>query len=438
MSRLGSWLSRPGVIVVVAFLIRFGLVYHLHSHGPYPISEVYPIGYETGRIAKSLASGQGYSSPLNVPTGPTAWMTPLYPLILAGIFKLFGIYTWTSYMVSLALNCVFSALTAWVVYAIGERAFGRTCAVTAAWLWTFLPPAVLYPATWVWDMSLSALLFALVLLATICVVDSDRPAAWTGYGALWGAGAMTNAAMVSTLPFLVGWLAVQLRARRARWRELTLVSMAMFALVISPWFIRNYVVFHRLILFRSNFGLELWLGNNPQNPGIWSWWLHPNENPEEGEVFARLGEIGYMSLKQREAIDFIKADPREFYEQTLHRFADNWTGIDEPLGDRLRGPWYVVTVLLINAFFPLLALPGTLLAYRRGNRYAYPFAMAVLVFPLVYYVTHTTARYRHPLDPLLCVLAAVGALAPFTWLAGRRASTQSKAHGRAVRETVSA
>jgi hypothetical protein len=51
---------------------------------------------ETGRIARSIAEGDGFSSPLHANTGPTAWMTPLHPLLLAGIFKILGIYTQAS------------------------------------------------------------------------------------------------------------------------------------------------------------------------------------------------------------------------------------------------------------------------------------------------------------------------------------------------------
>lgn len=34
-----------------------------------------------------------------------------------------------------------------------------------------------------------------------------------------------------------------------------------------------------------------------------------------------------------------------------------------------------------------------------------------LVYPVVYYLTHTNLRYRHPLDPEIVVFAAYGALA---------------------------
>jgi Dolichyl-phosphate-mannose-protein mannosyltransferase len=417
--RTGRFLAHPGTITVAAFLIRYGLFYYRASNWPRPVSGSYQFGAETGRLARALAAGEGFSSPLNADTGPSAWMTPLYPLLLAGIFKVYGIYSWASFLVITSLDCAFSALTAWPVWAIARRAFGTSSGVAAAWIWAVLPSAVFFPVAWVWDTSLTALAFALIVLATMEVQDTERAGAWAGYGVLWGAGAMVNASVVATMPFLLGWATHELRARSARWMKPALVGLMAFGVVISPWFIRNYVVFHRLILFRSNFGLELWLGNNPRNPGVWSWWLHPNDDDAERKIFTQLGEIPYMELRQRQAEAWIRAHPREFAHDTFHRFMDNWTGFDEPLEDLLNRPWDSVSIFLVDLIFPLLALPGALLAYRRRNAYAFPFASAIMFFPLVYYVTHTSLRYRHPIDPLLCVLAAYSLVTAGSWVGGR-------------------
>ena len=424
--KVGQFLAHPGTFVVVAFLIRYGIFFYYRSQGPYPVAVQYPIGYETGRIARSLAEGLGYSSPLNVDTGPTAWMTPLYPLLLAGVFKVFGVYSWTSFLVITAIDCAVSALTAWVIWGIGRRAFNTACGVTAGWMWALLPSAVFYPVVWVWDTSLSAFMFALIILATVYMLGVERLTAWVGYGALWGAGAMTNASVVSTLPFLIGWLALELRSKSARWLKPTLVALVVFVVVISPWFVRNYVVFHKVILFRSNFGLELWLGNNVHNPGVWSWWLHPNDDDQERKLYARMGEIPYMEMKQREALQWMRAHPGEFVSDTFHRFVYNWIGVDEPVGNMEHVPGYFIVILVVEVSFTLLALLGVLLAYRRRNPYAFPFAAAILFFPLVYYITHTSLRYRHPIDPLMAVLASYTAVSAISWVASLRPAQQAE------------
>ena len=60
-----------------------------------------------GRIAASLASGHGFSSPFGPQTGPTAWEPPLYPYLTAGVFLIFGIYSKASAFVLLTLNSIF-------------------------------------------------------------------------------------------------------------------------------------------------------------------------------------------------------------------------------------------------------------------------------------------------------------------------------------------
>ncbi len=78
-----------------------------------------------GRIGRSLALGQGFSNPFNAATGPTAWEPPLYPFLIAGVFRLFGIYTHASAIVLLGLNSLFSALTCIPIFRIAKRSFRR-------------------------------------------------------------------------------------------------------------------------------------------------------------------------------------------------------------------------------------------------------------------------------------------------------------------------
>ncbi len=55
----------------------------------------------------------------------------VYPLLLAGVFRVFGIFTPLSAWVILAINCVFSAFTAMSVWEIGYRFAGRRCGLWA-------------------------------------------------------------------------------------------------------------------------------------------------------------------------------------------------------------------------------------------------------------------------------------------------------------------
>src|SRR5258707_931365 len=86
-----AWASRPGIIFLVALLVRLVYVTVAHSYRFHPILDHFEFGWEAGRVGRSLALGQGFADPF-VPTGtgPTAWLPPLYPMIIAAVFRVFG------------------------------------------------------------------------------------------------------------------------------------------------------------------------------------------------------------------------------------------------------------------------------------------------------------------------------------------------------------
>jgi len=420
--KLKQLLSSIGFIVIVAFAVRTACVcYFFVSAAQRVIRENLPFGYEAGSVAAAIASGRGFSSPLRmVQTGPTAWFTPIYPYMLAGIFKLFGVYSYTSNIVIRLVDNVFSAFTCWPVYSIGARVFSKPVGRAAAWVWVFLPMSLFFSTVWVWDTALSALMLALILAATFEIRGSESVRSWIGYGALWAAGAMVNPGVVSVLPALALWALWPLRLRLAAATRLVLASSLVFLVGIAPWTIRNYVVFHKLIPFRSNFGLELWLGNNPGVPDSWSPWLHPNDDPSEAAKYGRMTEIPYMQLKQQEALQFMSSHPLDTLNFTLHRFANNWLGMDQSPADVWNHvPLQVKLIVLGNCLFPLLSLLGLLLAYREKNYGVVPLAFVMLFFPMVFYITHASTRYRHPMDPVMLVLVVYGVVYPVAYLAKR-------------------
>lgn len=86
-----------------------------------------------------LHVGRGFGSPLFGWTGPTAWMGPIYPGLLAGVFKLFGTYSKASAYVILSLNSIFAALTCLPLHSIVRSVFGEQSAIVTAWAWALFP-----------------------------------------------------------------------------------------------------------------------------------------------------------------------------------------------------------------------------------------------------------------------------------------------------------
>src|SRR5258708_20665671 len=154
--------SSPVFIIGFAFALRMIVMWAGWRLTPVPVKANLPFGYELGRVARAIAAGEGFSSPLrDLDTGPTAWFTPVYPYLLAGIFKLWGIYSDMSRVIIATLNCAFAALTILPIYGIATRSFGDGGARSASSLWGFLPPSLYLPFAWTWDPPLPALLFIL-------------------------------------------------------------------------------------------------------------------------------------------------------------------------------------------------------------------------------------------------------------------------------------
>src|ERR1700759_2471255 len=118
-----SFFRAPSSMFWAGFLIRVLYITVIHTYRIRPQEDHLQFGWEMGRIARALATGFGYADPFTGHSGPTAWSPPLYPLLIAGVFKVFGVYTAASAWVLLVINSIFSAATSSVIYEIAARCF---------------------------------------------------------------------------------------------------------------------------------------------------------------------------------------------------------------------------------------------------------------------------------------------------------------------------
>src|ERR1019366_5923862 len=117
--RFRRWLASPVLIAGIAMALHMALLYQNVRSSASSGMDHAPYGFELGNVAASIAAGNGFSSPLStVRSGPTAWFTPVYPFLVAAIFKSWGIYSRTSYVIIQFLNCVFVSLTIFPIHAI--------------------------------------------------------------------------------------------------------------------------------------------------------------------------------------------------------------------------------------------------------------------------------------------------------------------------------
>lgn len=410
--RLRAYVTSLTVILIFATGVRLVFAWDYTQQNSRQALSVIPFTFEPGNIAASIARGQGFSSPLRVPTGPTAWMTPVYPLLLATVFRYLGIYTFRSFVAAVLLNILFAAFTCVPIYYSGERMGGAGLGAGAAWLWAIFPNAILIPFESMWDACLSALLAATILWATLALAESRRARDWCAYGLLWGLTLMTNPTLASLLPFLLAWLAY--RAYRAYkevlpWLLNPLLALGVAIVCCVPWTVRNHDVFHTIVPLRSTLGLQLSVGNNAQSTDAQTHLVHPLNNADERAKYIAMGEIAYMRQKQQEAIAYMKSHPRRVADLSANRFVAFWTGgTPAPLTDfeQNHSAWFRY-VLIFNIGAGIGAVIGIILLFWRRSVFAVPLAVFPLVFPCVYYLSVAQPRYRLPIDPVVLVLTAI-------------------------------
>jgi len=392
-------------MVVLSFIVQVAAIGIFRQYRMRTGEDHFGFGFEMGRVGRSIALGQGFSNPYGGDTGPSAWEPPLYPYLIGGVFKLFGIYTNASAWVLLSINSIFASLTTIPIYLIAHQTFGQRVALWSARAWAFNPYVWYWSIHWIWDTTFTPLVFALIFLVSLEMVSLEMEQwpglrGWMLFGALWAIGALANPAMLSFLPFCGLW--IWWRRYRCGLPSLAgvVLSSFVFFLVLSPWLLRNYEVFGRFVFIRDDFGLQFRLGNNRLADGMLIATLQPNLNQPEFEKFARLGEIAYEADCRRLAFEWIRTHPEQFAIISMKRFFYYWNGVPRPT-DSI-APWDFRSSLFLAS--SVLAIWGVGRALRQKRPGAWLFAGLVLTYPTVYYFVFPHARYRHPTEPELIIL----------------------------------
>jgi 4-amino-4-deoxy-L-arabinose transferase-like glycosyltransferase len=401
-----SWSHSLLVIVLTALLLRLAVITIGHTYRITPRRDHFQFGWEMGRLARAIATGQGFSSPTDLPTGPSAWAPPLYPYILAADFRLLGVYSPASAWAILAFNSLFASLTCITIYKIGCRIYGASVARASAWIWALLPYAIYWPTRVVWETSLSAFLLSLALLLTLRLGEQRaRPGAWISLGLLWGILALTNTAVLSMLPISMIWLLSPRsgEARRIRSQYLGVaLCLLTTCLLASTWVIRNYEVFGKFIFIRDNLALEMHQANNDQSQGLWTRTEHPGNDPQAMQRFHELGEISYMQEKHEQVQQFIHENPGRFARFTAARAWYFWAA--PPQATIVNG--YDLRVARHAQFLlaALFAFAGLWLTIRNRKPGWFLLACFLLVYPLPYYLVNPFVRYKHAIEPEMVLL----------------------------------
>ena len=398
----------------LGFIIRLGWLFLKPGErlGPHK-SEMWHVAAtsaQTGRLADAYAPGSGVSSHVG----------PFNTMVEGLIYRAFGIGSLTSELILAvfvaAVVCTLFRFLYLVAPVLGIAVVSRLVALTVL---LFVPFNYYVEVV---DFRIRERAFGAMLAAGLLLwllkLDAAGPLVGRSIARLGLAAAF--AFLINPGIALAAYAGLGLVALRhlplRRWAGAAGLLLAGFVAVNGAWIVRNEIVYHRLMVSRGNFDLELDTANHaaavdPVDPRAVfiarSAEIHPffsaaalarlKTYPDDATYFAALG---------REANGWIAAHPGDFARITLRHlrelyFPPKWLFDQYATGARDIGVKQAL-VWLVSAL-GLLGLAAGLIERSRQ----YVFVALTIAFPtLLYIVVQPTLRYRYAFAGLLTCLAA--------------------------------
>jgi len=373
---------------------------------------------EPGQVAISLGNSGQFADPYGTPTGPTAHVAPLMPLILALFIKILGNVD-SAWLASRLLECVVIALFAALLPSVAER-FGlsRRAGIVAGFV-AALPTFLWIETNGKFETTYTLLATTLLVAFTAHRLTHNHlfgtTRSWAVIGAAWGLGVLIAPTL---LPVMLALVAYGLLSRSENGHLVprqAAAAVAAAALVFLPYSIERSLSVGGPVLVRSNFGLELFVSNNDvaeprylqnMSPGKSMLRYHPMAQRREAMRVRAMGEGAYNALLQRRAMAWIVAHPARFTRLTLARAKEFWFPTSNSA--------------LKTAFLWSVAIAGVawLASLARGRdperaTLARAWLVALVAYSLVYYVIQADVRYRYPVQGLLLLATSAGAVELF-------------------------
>jgi 4-amino-4-deoxy-L-arabinose transferase-like glycosyltransferase len=312
-----------------------------------------------------------------------------------------------------------------LIASVTRRIFGdATTAFVASCL------AAFYPFFWFYQgLLLSETLFNTFLLAGVAALfwwrerGSRIDMALVVTCLCLAAATLTKATFTILPPLLLAataWLA------GANWRRTVAILAAascLYAAFMSPWWIRNAALLHTFVPFTTSSGMNLYLGNNPNNTDAGIDWAHDVE-PDVVAKLNALPELARQHAYNKAALDYIKQDPGTFIHAAAKKFVRFWNIVPNA-GEFRSGVYPIVSIASFGSIL-VLALISAARRWPQWRMLA-PLYLIIGYFTFVHVVTIASLRYRFPIEPLLIIMAAEPLAA---WIASIRVKSTRAAPAR--------
>jgi 4-amino-4-deoxy-L-arabinose transferase-like glycosyltransferase len=367
-------------------------------------------------IIQNVESGKGYKAcadnyipNCNITDQTTAMREPV-PIIF---FVLLGKLTQNSTLVFQFSQLVFNLLICWFVYLLAAELGNRTLGLVAAFGWAVYLHAVHTLMHINGDLMAGFFVIAGVLCLT-WAIKYDRLRDWLLFGLLFGLAVLSRSSVLLVFGVLAAGSAIYLwRAGRLQqgWRQ-PLLAVVLFGLVLSPWVIRNEIVFGKPIFGTTLVGYNLYRYNAIASKEVPPHYVGPTEGYQEVQALvARTPELQLPvdearvdAIYQQEALKIIRSHLEEYVELVAFRPIPLWfnIGIPDQYGEKLA----IFDILIVVQ--QALLLLAFIIAIWKGDWYIRLLALSVLFFMFGYLAVDSQLRYMVTVMPLVIVVSVVG------------------------------
>lgn len=345
---------------------------------------------------------------------PSAYVPPLASYLWLGLFRVFG----TGSGALLAFDIIslfFGALCAFLVFRLALKLTGRPTTAFASAAIFSLYPTFVFVTTWYETTNIAiALNLVLLLLCLRLASEPPRFATSAAAGALAALCALTRSEMIVIGPFLIVLAVLWHWPRAGAMSRSLAVAGAAMILVLTPWVVRNEILFHRFVPVAQVGGYTLWKGYSKYSEGSG----HTLERSPAGMAQANAIRAGVPfgeNYEPRLQDAFTKSATADIHSAGVARLAHlaanktamiwlfDWT---DPLTHHAAywAPWALVNVCAFFGFVAILRTPRSI----EPRCASLIFGMLALM-TFVYAMTEVHTRYRMHLEPFLFIFAAIGA-----------------------------
>jgi len=376
---------------VVAFVIIGGFIYSLILGDKLRFQDE---GHYL-RMANNLIKNRIYSYDING-VYPTAFHPPGYTLILASSISLGG-----GFVTLRMLNFICLGISIILLSGILKK-YGFPLGAKWVPLMLLYYPVIFFTASTLYPQIIATTLFIL----TIYLVDRWSLKFWDVFfvGLIYGFLILISPSFILVLPVM--FIAPYLLKKNISIRFIIFFLLGI-SLIMTPWVIRNYMVFNRFVLLSNNAGKTFILGNSE------------NARPNTGEGIdlsrydneikqLNLDEVETDKYYKKKAFEWIRNNPSDFLKLYIMKFF-NYFNYRNELATKSQQSSLRDFIVFIT-YYPLLILALIRLVFIKR----YPVRDIELLFMAFYLMSAfanalflTRIRYRLPYDLLLICLSAI-------------------------------